>query len=203
MIKNIIFDFGDVFINLDKEATAREMKKFGFENLTPEIIAYMHTYERGTISTHNFLDKMSRYFPKATTAELEKAWNAIIKDFPEFRLTFIEKLAKENDYELYLLSNTNELHIQAVKKSMGLERFWRFKSCFKKFYLSHEIGMRKPDSEIYNYVLEQNNLEADKSLFIDDSKENSTAAEAAGIHAWHLKIGEEDIAQLKRYLNHV
>jgi putative hydrolase of the HAD superfamily len=196
MIENIIFDFGDVFINLDKLATAREMQLYGFKNLTPELEALFTAYEKGLITTEHFLNQTNHLFPKASRLDLIHAWNSIILDFPEQRLKFIEKLANEEDYRLFLLSNTNELHIEFVKQRMGKERYARFKNCFEKFYLSHEINLRKPEPAIFEYVLNSNNLKADKTFFVDDSKEHTSAAAKLGIRCWHLKVGKEDILDL-------
>ena len=196
MIENIIFDFGDVFINLDKQATAREMQVFGFMNLTPDLETLFIAYEKGLITTEDFLDKTNQLFPKASRLDLIHAWNSIILDFPEKRLKFIEKLADEKEYRLFLLSNTNELHIKFVQERMGEKRYKRFKNCFEKFYLSHQINLRKPEAAIFEYVLNSNNLNAEKTFFIDDSKVHTSAAAELGITCWNLKVGEEDILDL-------
>lgn len=200
MIKNIIFDFGDIFINLDKTATPNGLKPFGFNGITPALDHLMKTYEKGNCSTGDFISQAQQLFPTATTAELIEAWNAIIKNFPEERLLFIEQLAAEKKYRLFLLSNTNELHINSVIEEMGQDKFDRFKSCFEVFYLSHQMHMRKPDTEIYSFVCEQQQLNPSETLFIDDTLENTKAAEKLGISTWHLSVGLEDITQL---FNHI
>ncbi len=196
MIKNIIFDFGDIFIDLDKPATVKEMYRFGLTEVTAEMDQINHNYERGKVSSQEFVSFYKERFPMASDQQLIHAWNAIILDFPESRLEFIEELAKEGKYRLFLLSNTNELHIEKVKKNMTLERYQRFQNCFEKFYLSHEIHMRKPDAEIYQFVLDQNQLVAEQTLFVDDTKENTDAASALGIHSWNLIPGEDDVLEL-------
>ncbi|UII75580.1 HAD family phosphatase [Flagellimonas sp. HMM57] len=200
MIKNIILDFGDIFINLDKSATAKAMEKFGYTGLTPDLDTLFKAYEKGTISSVAFLNDVSHYFPKATQQDLINAWNAILLDFPNKRLEFIEAFAKENKYRLFLLSNTNDIHIEFVKQQMGMGHFNRFEASFEVFYLSYEMGMRKPDAEIFEFVLEENKLIASETLFVDDTKENTDAAASLGIHVWNLKVGKEDIIQLKSYL---
>ncbi len=195
-IKNIIFDFGDIFIDLDKPATMNRIQKLGLHELSPEMIKMNESYEKGLVETNDFVNYYHHILPNASKEELEEAWNAIILDFPEYRLKFIEKMAADNKFNLFLLSNTNELHIKAVIKRMTIERYERFKQCFKQFYLSHEIHKRKPDHEIYNFVLEANNLVAKETLFIDDTFENVEAATEVGIHGWNLTPGEEDITQL-------
>jgi putative hydrolase of the HAD superfamily len=124
----------------------------------------------------------------------------MLLDFPDERLEFIEILAEEGDYRLFLLSNTNALHIPHVEKIMGSEKFNRFKNSFEKFYLSHEINLRKPNAEIYEFVLNENGLKAEETFFIDDTKENIEVAEKMGIRCWNLQVGQEDIIQLKSKL---
>ncbi|WP_116769270.1 HAD family hydrolase [Maribacter litoralis] len=195
MIKNIIFDFGDIFINLDKQAPLLEMAKFGFTELTPELDTIFKEYEMGLLETDAFIDKLQAIFTNTTKQQIKDAWNSIILDFPEERLKFIEKLKSDNQYRLFLLSNTNDLHIEKVKESMGMERFNRFKNCFEVFYLSQEMKMRKPNTDIYEFVLKENNLIAEETFFLDDTKENTDSASKLGIHCWNLQVGKEDVLE--------
>ena len=200
MIKNIIFDFGDIFINLDKEIIYREIEKFGgAKEVSPEIMELNMSYEVGAISSEKFVNDLALVYPKASKEDIIRIWNGMLLDFPDERLEFITNLAKENKYRLFLLSNTNELHIDHVSAVMG-SKFDDFRNCFEQFYLSHEIHLRKPNAEIYNYVLNQNGLEAEETFFIDDTKENTDAAEKLGIHCWNLQVGKEDIIDLKTKL---
>lgn len=197
MIKNIIFDFGDIFINLDKEIIFREIERFGGTNeLSPEIMDLNKSYEVGAISSEKFVNDLATVYPKASKEDIIRIWNGMLLDFPDQRLEFITKLAEENKYRLFLLSNTNDLHIKHVGETMG-SKFDAFRNSFEKFYLSHEIHLRKPNTEIYNFVLEENGLSAEETFFIDDTKENTEAAEKLGIHCWNLKVGAEDIIDLK------
>jgi len=200
MIKNIIFDFGDIFINLDKEAVFKELAKFGFTTVTPELDELAKKYEQGLITTKNFISNLTAIFPEADQNHIKKAWNSILLDFPLYRLEFLENLAKENNYRLFLLSNTNEMHISHIVEAMGPQNYFRFKNCFEHFYLSHEIKLRKPNADIYAFVLKQNNLNATETFFIDDTKENTDAAEKLHIRCWNLKVGKEDIIALKNKL---
>lgn len=200
MIKNIIFDFGDVFLNLDKSAAAKALAAYGFIETTPELDLLFKDYEKGVISTEPFLNATKAVFPKATVPQLIAAWNSILLDFPLSRLEFLEQLASKNQYRLFLLSNTNELHIDFVRKQMGDPDYGRFKDCFEQFYLSYEMGMRKPDLEIFEYILHQNYLTAPETLFIDDTLENIETASTMGIKCWHLVVGKEEVTELKNHL---
>ncbi|MFK5972748.1 MAG: HAD family phosphatase [Flavobacteriaceae bacterium] len=201
MIKNIIFDFGDVFINLDQKVIFREIEKYGGNTqLSSKIYDLNDTYEVGRISSEDFVSQLQSIYPKASSLEIIGIWNSILLDLPDYRLDFIEKLAQEKAYRLFLLSNTNALHIPHLAKKIGADKFKRFKDCFEQFYLSHEIHLRKPNAEIFEFTLEQNGLKAQETLFIDDTKENTDAASILGIKTWHLKVGHEDIIDLKTRL---
>lgn len=200
MIKNIVFDFGDIFINLNKLAVYKQLALFGHPELTPEMDTLAKTYEVGNISSDAFLTQLQQLIPTASSTQVTDTWNSILLDFPESRLHFLENLKAEGTYRLFLLSNTNELHIDYVKNTMGMERWNRFKACFEQFYLSHEIHMRKPNTEIFDFVLKENGLAANETYFIDDTQENTDAAAAIGIQTWHLIVGSEDITELKSKL---
>ncbi|PWK19495.1 HAD family hydrolase [Xanthomarina spongicola] len=195
MNKTLIFDFGDVFINLDKEgAMNHALDIFKLKTLSEELIAFNSLYEQGLISTEEFIEFYLENFPDLDEDDVLYAWNCILKDFPEHRLDFIKNLAKENTYNLILLSNTNELHIDWIKERVSF--YEDFKNCFHKFYLSHEIQLRKPDASIYNFVLKENKLNPGDCLFIDDTIENIEAAAKLGIHTWNINPKTEDISNL-------
>lgn len=195
MIKTIIFDFGDVFINLDKEgAMNHALKIFKLETFSEEMIAFNSFYEQGLISTEEFIEFYLENFPDLTEEEVLFAWNCIIKDFPSHRLDFIKNLASEKKYNLILLSNTNTLHIDWIKKEVPF--YEEFKNCFDAFYLSHEIKLRKPNADIFHFVLTKNNLSPETCLFIDDTEENTETASKLGIHTWNINPKDEDITNL-------
>lgn len=194
MIKTIIFDFGDVFLNLDKPATAREFKKLEIPHFSEEMLQQNQLYEKGLISSEEFISGYCNSFPKLTSEAFTCSWNAILVDFPKYRLDFLKKLKQENQYKLILLSNTNDIHIDWVKQNVPF--FEEFRNCFNAFYLSQEINLRKPDAEIYEYVLEKNDLKPEETLFIDDTKENTEAAAKLGIHTWNIDPTKEDVIDL-------
>ena len=195
MIKTIIFDFGDVFINLDKEGALKlALEKFEITELDEELQSINALYEQGLISTDELLDFYADNFPKLNKDELKSIWNHIIKDFPDHRLQFIKQLAKDNNHQLILLSNTNELHIDYIKKNVSF--YEDFKNCFDQFYLSHEINLRKPNADIFNFVLTENKLNAEECLFIDDTLENTQTAQQLGINVWNNNPATEDIVDI-------
>ena len=195
MIKTLIFDFGDVFINLDKSgAMQNALDLFGLKNFDADMISINIKYEIGQISTSEFIHFYKSKFPKLNEEEIINAWNYIIKDFPEYRLDFIKKIADQKKYKLILLSNTNDMHIDFIKTQVSF--YENFRACFDTFYLSQEINLRKPNTDIFDFVLKENNLNPKECLFIDDTKENTTAAETLGINVWNIDETLEDVINL-------
>ena len=201
MIKNIVFDFGDIFINLDKKLFAEELQKLHISQESEEMLPILQQYEMGLVSTDKFLTFFEERL-SVSQDKLKRAWNSILLDFPKERLRFIQNLSESKKYRLFLLSNTNDLHISWIQKNWGMEQYNAFKICFEQFYLSHEINLRKPNNNIYEFVLTTNKLAPKETLFIDDTKENTDAAKALGIHIWNLKPGKEDVLELltKNYI---
>ena len=194
-IKTIIFDFGDVFINLDKEgAMQNALTLFDLEEFPEDLIAINTLYEQGLISSEEFVEFYTDNFPELSEKDIIDAWNFILKDFPKERLAFLQKLKEENKFKLILLSNTNELHINWVKEHVSF--YEEFKTCFDQFYLSHEINLRKPNDDIYQFVLKQNKLKAEECLFIDDTKDNTDTASTLGIHIWNIDETKENVINL-------
>ncbi|MAD97119.1 MAG: haloacid dehalogenase [Flavobacteriaceae bacterium] len=199
MIKNIIFDFGDVFINLDKFAPFKELKKHNIHALSEEDNEVLLKYEVGGMTTNEVLTYFSEAYP-LNKNQFKSIWNMMLLDFPDYRMSWLQELAASKEYRLFLLSNTNDMHISWIKEDWGHELYTSFKACFEKFYLSHEIQLRKPNHNIYEYVLNENQLKAEETFFIDDTLNNTQAAEQLGIRTWNIDPQSEDIIHLKSKL---
>lgn len=194
MIKTLLFDFGDVFLTLDKSATQNYLKRFGVEKFNNEIQTKNEAYEMGLLPTKDFISYYTTKFPQLSELDFTHAWNSMLIDFPTHKLNFIKNLAADKQFELILLSNTNAMHIDWVEENIKI--FSEFKSCFDAFYLSHEIELRKPDPAIFKFILENHYRKPEEILFIDDTKENTDAADKLGFYTWNLKAGNEDIVDL-------
>lgn len=199
MIKHYIFDFGDVFINLDKQAPQRAFKKFGNTEFSIEMLANNHLYEKGLVSTEEFLDFYATQFPNKSKSEMKSAWNSMILDFPANRLTFIEEFCNSNS--CFLLSNINDLHLNYILGKLESTFYARFYNCFKKVYYSHEINLRKPEPSIYEYVFKDANLNPNECFFVDDTVENTEMATKLGVQCWNINPENEDIKDLKKVLS--
>lgn len=194
MINAIIFDFGDVFINLDKQAAAAAFKQLGLDGPADDLIELNNQYEVGEIDEEEFLSGFLKYCPNADLLDIRKAWNAIIGDFPLHRLEFLQMLCGR--YRLFLLTNTDATHIDHFEHKVGMTFARSFYQCFEKVYYSYEAKRRKPDPAIFEMLIRKHDLDPQRTLFIDDKKDNTDAAAALGIHVWNLKPGEEDVVHL-------
>ena len=191
-INNIIFDLGGVILNLDYSRTIKEFNKLGlfnFESLYSQKkqSGIFDDFEKGEISIEKFIYSINN----TTKLNIKKtdfrfAWNAMLLDLPKERLEFIKKLKK--DFKVYLLSNTNEIHIEKFEANLKKNNFLEeFQSCFDQIYYSYKIGLRKPDKDCFNKVLKDHNLIAHETLFIDDSLQHIEGAKKVGIKAILLK----------------
>ena len=194
MINTIIFDFGDIFINLDKQATIDGLERLGLSSWNEDLDQLNISFEKGQISRDDFLLGIQKQIPNATIDDILMAWNAVLLDFPLYRLEFLQLLSKK--FRLFLLSNTDAIHINHFEQREGASFYGDFYQCFEKVYFSYEMGMRKPDAEIYTTLINRHELAPKRTLFVDDKKENTDAAKALGLHVWNLQVGKEDVIEL-------
>lgn len=194
MINTIIFDFGDVFINLEKEASIEEFRKLGLDGPNEELLAHNDLFEKGKISELQFIETFLKFIPDAGIEDIRKAWNASIGDFPLYRLEFLQMLTHK--YRLFLLTNTDSIHISRFEHKVGMSFYSDFYRCFEKVYYSYEMGMRKPDPEIFNTLIRKHDLSPKRTLFVDDKKSNTDVAESLGLHVWNLQVGTQDVVEL-------
>jgi glucose-1-phosphatase len=207
MIKNIIFDLGGVLINLDMAKTRKAFENLGMKDFNEHYnqakqSGLFDLYDCGKISDAQFRDGLKKQLPATITdKEIDEAWNAMLLDLPKERLNILKSL--QGKYRLFLLSNTNEIHIAAfsayLKKTYGFEDFSGY---FEKHYYSCRIGMRKPHAEVFEFVLRENHLNAGETLFIDDSSQHVAGASACGIHAL-LMNGRDDVISLLHRSNFI
>ena len=179
MIEAIIFDFGDVFIDLNKQAIDTEFRKLGLTAWHDDLDALNKKYEIGKIDELEFMQGFQKHLPNADLAEIRAARNSILGDDP-----------------LFLLSNTDHTHIEKFEHNEGQTFARDFYSCFEKVYFSYEIGIRKPDENAFKYVINNHNLNTKKTLFVDDKKENTDMAEKLGFQVWNLQPGIDDVVEL-------
>lgn len=195
-IKNIIFDLGGVILNLNYQLTSKAFQKLGvndFDNYysQKEQNTLFNSFEKGLISTKHFIQSAQQLFANNLAEnDIIDAWNSMLLDLPEDRLKLLQELKK--NLNLFLLSNTNETHIAFFENEMKKrDQLETFHDSFEEIYYSSRIGLRKPDLECFKYVLKENNLIAQETLFIDDSIQHIIAANELGLKTYHLQKSEE------------
>ncbi len=200
-MKNLIFDFGGVLVNLDKDICVSEFKKINAEEVGHYVDFCIqedlfHELEIGAITIPQFCDEVRRKASGCTASDeqIVHAWASLLTDVPVHRLQ--ELIALKKRYRLFLLSNTNEIHWSQAENEffrqiLGLT----VDDYFEKCYLSNRLGMIKPSPEIFQLVLQENELDPEETVFIDDSPKNCAAAETVGIHAFHSPTGEDWIGK--------
>ncbi len=196
MIKNLIFDFGGVIINLDPIRMVMAFAELGVTDIEKvnKSIADSGLYldfEIGLITPAEFREGMRKHSGlKLTDDQVDNAWNAMILDIPPSRLSLLKELKK--NYDIFLLSNTNEIHYHYFNKYLS-ETYGinKVDQIFKKCFYSHQLKLRKPEPEIFLKTLSLAGLKADECFFIDDSKANIQAACELGIQGVLLHQGEE------------
>lgn len=199
-IKNIIFDLGGVIINLDIPKTIMEFNKLSskpFESVYTQLqqSPLFDQFDKGEITETDFIEQLKSHLkPQVSSTQILDAWNAMLLDFPIHRLQLLNNL--KTKYRLFLLSNTNESHINRFEADLQKQHGYKnLEPFFEKVYYSCRIGMRKPDAEIFDFVLQQHNLVANQTLFIDDSPQHVEGALKTGIRAYLLEK-HKDISTL-------
>ena len=179
--KTIIFDFGGVVLNIDFTLTHLAFLNLGIDNLDEKFSqtqqsGFFDSFEKGEISPEEFRKEIKKFLnSNISDADLDSAWIKMLLDIPKQRIEWILKLKEK--YQCVLLSNTNQIHYDYYRDNLEKEHgYKKFSDLFDKTYFSHEIGMRKPDANIYNYVLNDLELLPSEVLFIDDTKKNIDAA---------------------------
>lgn len=193
-IETIIFDFGGVVIDIDPQLTIDEFSKLGFNDLEKtkdaEFTELIRKFERGIYTPEVFRKKMKDFLGiKATVQQFDDAWNALLFDIPGERIEIIEQV-KEN-YKILLLSNSNEIHYDLYVRDLQLRfGYQEFAHLFHDAFFSFDLHLSKPHIEIYEFVINQNELNPKKTLFIDDKRDNIDAAKKAGLQTYLLEKPE-------------
>jgi glucose-1-phosphatase len=189
-VTNIIFDWGGVITNIDYHATIHAFDKIGHKSFEKYFTHhhqddFFKKLEKGMIGPDELYSSIRNETDNNVSKELiDNAWCAMLLDTPFERIKILKELGKL--YKIFILSNTNPIHANYyngfLKKKYGIN----FRGLFNKVYYSHEVGMRKPDLEIFEYVLKDSQLDPASTLFIDDTEINIDSANQTGMISLYL-----------------
>lgn len=204
MIKYVIFDFAGVITDLTWEGAVVSFTKIGLKNADKILDRYQQNgifqaLEEGRMDMETFRKEFSAMCGRDLTHdEIREAWMGYFNGMDERKLDFIEELRK--DYKVYLLSNTNPYIMDwacspnFTSKGKGLNDY------FDKLYLSYETGYTKPHEGIFNYMLNDANINPDEAMFIDDGLTNVEAAHRLGMHTFNPENGTLWCEELRKAL---
>lgn len=195
MIKVVFFDLGNVIMKVNMAAAiARIAEEFHVPEtavLEPSLLVQEKRFEKGqmTIEEHlSIVKKVYKFDGNVGIAELENVWQAGFElNRDVWRI--VQKVRQKTP--VFLLSNTNELHIRAVRKKYDVL------DNLDGLVFSYEAGSLKPEPEIYHYALRKAGIAAEQALFIDDLAENVAAAIRLGIRAHQFS----DVPGLESFLS--
>ena len=192
-ISNIIFDLGGVILNIDPQLTVDAFRNLGWndfyeennQSLNKELF---YNLENGNSSPEAFRDNVRHLIAsQREDKEIDTAWTAMILDIPADRIRYLEELKK--DYRIFLLSNTNEIHRLKFHRNFEADFGYSFYDLFERNFYSHEMGIRKPNPQIYLQALKEAELVPEETLFIDDMEENIESAKTTGMKVLHIQPG--------------
>ncbi len=203
-IKNIIFDLGTVLLDINVDKTLRSFDNIGvpgekLEEIYREPENFFLLFEKGAIDADTFRNAFRTLSDNHLTDEqINDAWIAMVVGFPEYKVELLKCLAKR--YNLYLLSNTNEIHEPVYTRQFReTSGGTSFEDIFTTIYYSHVVKLSKPNPAIFAYMLNDSGIIGEESIFIDDLKQNVEAAIAAGLPSHHFRE-EDDLEEiLERY----
>jgi len=193
MLENIIFDLGGVLLTLDMDKTRTAFVQLGWkeadwQGITQSGDPIFKNLEIGVDSPEQFRKNIRQILPgNPSDEEIDHAWNAMLVDFPDGTAEYLTKLRQR--YKIYLLSNTNEVHVLRFCALFEQPHGYPLHQLFEKCYYSNEIGFRKPHPEAFQVVLRDAQLDPAKTLFVDDLKPNTDAAAYLGMKVLHIEPG--------------
>jgi putative hydrolase of the HAD superfamily len=205
MAKNLIFDFGAVLLPIDESLTRQAFNNLGAKETLLQQQQLFADYEVGNLSSDEFLEKVRAHFfrKKILKTDLAAAWSAMCHSAITPESIKLLKALKKKEHKLFLLSNTNALHIKKIKSLSGPFSYKQFTKLFNQVYYSHEMGLRKPDAAIFETLLKEQNIKAKDCFFVDDKAENVNAASKLGMHTMLYKPYEHSLKDLRKHIAHL
>lgn len=194
-VKNLVFDFGGVIYQIDHEKQIKEFLTLGINNFEHYYSQALQKplfadFEKGLIPENDFRQEVNRFLGLSLSDDqIDHTWNSILVAYMEESVNLLLNL--KSRYRLFLLSNTNSIHYRLYINQFNEKYGYDFNKLFEKTYWSFQIGKRKPDAEIFGYVLNNSHIKPEETLFIDDSIQNTIASANAGMPSLWLKPGKK------------
>jgi len=196
MIETAIFDLGDVFVKVDSDRSVRRLCQ-RFRRISEKaLLKYItnsglqHRFERGQIDGRTFYDELRKESGEDFSYDyFIEIWQEIFD--PIHPMIDLLPDLKER-FQLVLLSNTDELHIEYIREQYG------FFHHFDHLIFSYEVGLLKPGVEIFRFAIQRSKSLPEECVFVDDLLENIQAAKGLGIKGIHFKGYDHFVQEWKK-----
>lgn len=189
--KNILLDLGGVLIDLNREALENAFEKLWVKKAPSA--SKLEKWELGKLPESEFYS-MWNAAKWVMKSDIDAAWNSLLGELPQERIALLKKWKKKHN--LYLVSNTNSIHMKEIQARLGIFGWKQFTELFEEIYLSHEMGKRKPNADFFKHVLKDADIKAEDCSYIDDTEEHTQAAAKLGIDSYWLDLEKESILDL-------
>ncbi|WP_316785248.1 HAD family phosphatase [Pedobacter frigiditerrae] len=187
-IKNIIFDYGNVIFEINFKITQEAFSQLGIDDIDAFFAHKGHNslfddLEISKISRTEFRDgiRAAANNPNLSDEQIDKAWNSLLIGVSKGNHDVLQEAKAK--YRTFLLSNSNEIHydwiVDHIEQQFGISNY---DDLFEKAYFSQHMGLRKPNLNIFEQVIKDNNLNPAETLFIDDSPQHLAGAKKAGLN---------------------
>jgi len=196
MIRTIIFDLGGVIITLDPQQAVNRFKALGLEDAEKRLDSYTQSgifgdLEHGLISEEDFRRELSKLVGREVThEECAHAWQGYAKEVPQRNLDALDRLRKEG-YRVLLLSNTNPYMMEWVESPAFDGKGHPVSYYFDHCYLSYQMKLMKPSTDIFRAVLRNEKTFASECLFVDDGARNVATASQLGMRTFCPENGAD------------
>lgn len=191
----VIFDLGEVIIDLNGNAVVEELKSASGKDLDyKELIVsspLLQLYETGQMSEAEFRSGMNELLQLSfSDQEFDRIWNLMLHNIPVNRLQLMESL--KTNYQVMILSNTNPIHERKFDEIVASQiEGKKMSDMVHHAHYSHDLGFRKPDRNIYQSIISKHVLTPGRTLFLDDRLDNVEAARETGIHAVRVEFPDQ------------
>jgi putative hydrolase of the HAD superfamily len=194
-ITTLIFDLGGVLINLDLAQCIQNFKDLGLQDFEQHLSlfgqkGFFLQFEKGQIGIPEFRAEIRKLAQTPLTdAQIDKAWCSFLCNIPNQKMDMLLELKK--NFRLLLLSNTNQLHIEVSTAGEFARIGKQITDVFDKCYYSYQMGMVKPNADIFETLLADAGVKAGECLFLDDGLKNIEMATKLGIQSYLVNINED------------
>ncbi|MDR2563357.1 MAG: HAD family phosphatase [Prevotellaceae bacterium] len=194
-IGTIIFDFGGVIVDINRDNAVSRFKEIGLSQADELLDSYRQQglfleLEEGKLSEHEFYIELQRLAGRSFTyREMKYAWMGFFSPVIQARLDAISELRRR--HRVCLLSNTNPIVMEWALSPQFSSSGKSLGEYFDSLYLSYQLGVTKPNRAIFERVIEVEKLNPSETLFVDDGVSNINTAKLLGFRTLQIQEGED------------